>query len=103
ESHSLTDTHGVTSAPGAIWHTSVNTAPHPPSAFMPRNFDCMPGLSEPAPLHCGTCQKRLGRVLGPRAIGSNRTSYFGSRGMAPTSLKLSKWLVFVRDVSLGVS
>src|SRR6266851_9653592 len=58
---------------------SVNTAPQPPSAFMPRKWACAPGLSAPGPAQCEVCQNRLRSVLGPILIGSNNTSCLGSR------------------------
>src|SRR5712671_2879690 len=58
---------------------SVKTAPHPPSAFMPRKCACAPGRSAPGPAQCEVCQNRLRSFLGPILIGSNNTSCFGSR------------------------
>ena len=80
-SQSLQPTQGTGSLSADIRQTSVNTAAQPPSAFMARNSACIPGLSLPAPLQCGTCQKRFRRVLGPTGILSNRTSNFASRAM----------------------
>src|SRR5580693_3762314 len=58
---------------------SVNTAPQPPSAFMPRKCAWAPGLSAPGPAQCEVCQNRLRSFFGPILIGSNNTSCFGSR------------------------
>src|SRR5215469_12818092 len=88
-SHSLDATHGITSPPGLIVQTSVNTAPQPPSAFIPRNAAWKPGRSDPAPLQCGTCQNRFFRVLGPTWTGSKRMSYLASRAM--TGLQGPGW------------
>src|SRR5580692_9619045 len=60
---------------------SVKTAPHPPSAFMPRKCACAPGRSAPGPAQCEVCQNRLRSVLGPILMGSNSTSCLGSRDM----------------------
>src|SRR5260370_1730437 len=60
---------------------SVKTAPQPPSAFMPRKWAWAPGLSAPGPAQCEVCQKRLRSFLGPILIGSNNTSFLGSRDL----------------------
>src|SRR6202022_2657389 len=75
------EVYGYSSDSGWMEQNSVNTAPQPPSAFMPRKWACAPGLSAPGPAQCEVCQNRLRSVLGPILIGSNNTSCLGSRDM----------------------
>ena len=59
------ETRIVSSDSGLIEQYSVHTAAQPPSAFIARWPACAPGFSEPAPMQCGTCQKRFLNVFGP--------------------------------------
>src|ERR1700693_127152 len=75
------EVYGYSSDSGWMEQNSVNTAPQPPSAFMPRKCAWAPGRSAPGPAQCEVCQNRLRSCFGPILIGSNKTSCLGSRDM----------------------
>src|ERR1700722_10457646 len=75
------EVYGYSSDSGWMEQNSVNTAPQPPSAFMPRKCAWAPGRSAPGPAQCEVCQKRLRSCFGPILTDSNKTSCLGSRDM----------------------
>ena len=53
-SQSRAEMKGVSSESGLIAQYSVQTAPQPPSAFIPRKRAWCRGFSDPKPTQCGT-------------------------------------------------